>query len=188
MANHRRNTVSVVIMIGALALGVVLGSVYSGNIASSAVDELREYITDFFENNIRSKPEIFLASLIENLPVFLAIFFAGFFKLGSVLTVGVGIFRGFVSGFTAATLMKLMGWRGFLLTLSGAFSAVVFAIALVFFGGYSINFGILTRKREFGAKKEYLITSAIFMAIFCVSSFLDGYITTIFMDFIVTRM
>ena len=116
------------------------------------------------------------------------IFIAGFFKFGIPFTLGVGCMQGFTSGFTASTLIKIMGWQGFFINLSSLLSVLIFVLNLLFFGTISMNYAAFDLKNDMILKKNYIFFSFFFLTIFCVASFFDGYITTIFMEIIVTRM
>lgn len=176
------------IMLLVFMVGVFMGSIYAAGIKGADADEIYEYLCGFFENNTRSGGEVFLTSFLDNLKLFALIFTAGFFKIGTVFIMSAGCVEGFISGFTSASVIKSLGSRGLLLNLSSVFSVVIFVIGLLFFGAYSMEFGLSGKKREKNLKKKYIIISSIFLTIFCIASLFDGYITTIFMKFIVTGM
>lgn len=176
------------IMLLVFTLGIFIGSVYASGIKGTDADEMYEYLCGFFENNKRSGGEIFLTSFLDNLKLFLLIFVSGFFKIGTPFIMGAGCVEGFISGFTVASLVKIMGTKGMLLNLSSIFSVLIFVISLLFFGAYSMEFGLRGGKSEKNIKKKYIIISSIFLTTFCIASLFDGYITTIFMKFIVTGM
>lgn len=188
MQNNKRINIWITVMLAVFAVGAVAGVIYAGGMASDASEELRVYLTEYFENGARGKREIFLTSLFDNLKVFAVIFMAGFFRAGLAVSLGMCLAEGFVSGFTGAVLIRLLGLKGFLMGASSILSVIVFVTALVIYGAYSVNFGVSGRKSEYGAKKEYFIFSIIALTIFCIASFFDGYITTTFMDFIVNKM
>lgn len=176
------------LMMSVLALGALIGSVYAAGMKEGASDELTEYLSVFFNGEMRRGGEIFFASFADNIKLFLVIFTAGFFRFGAVFVLGAACAQGFVSGFTAAALVKLMGRSGFLLNLSGGIAAVIFLTDVIFFGAYSLRFGLRGGKRDKRLKKNYILLSLGAITIFGIASLCDGYITTIFMKMIVTRM
>lgn len=188
MRKHKGASFYIVLMLTIFATGIIIGSCYAAGIKEDAADEIYNYLCNFFENNTRTGTDIFLASLFDNLKLFLVIFIAGFFKLGIPLTLSVGCMEGFTSGFTSAALIKLMGWKGFFISLGSLLSVLIFVSDMVFYGAYSMNFAISDGKKDKTSKKNYIIISLISLTIFCIASFFDGYITTIFMNFIVTKL
>ncbi len=188
MPRHKRINMLVIVMLGVFALGVTLGSVYSGTMAETAVEELRGYITEYFESGPGNRRTIFFTSLFDNLKLFALLFAGGFINPGIILGLGINLIEGFITGFTAATLVKLLGFKGFLLGSSSIFSAIIFVAALAFYSAYSADFGLSKRKNEYGAKKEFFIFSILALAIFCIASFFDGYITTTFMGYVVNKL
>lgn len=188
MKKYRGAGFYLLLMLGIFTLGIAIGAIYSAGMGKADSDEVYKYLCDFFENNTRSGMEIFLTSFFDNLKLFFIIFIAGFFKFGMPFIMGAGCMEGFVSGFTTASLIKLMGFKGFLINLSGVLSVLIFVANLVFFGAYAMHFGISGGKRERNEKKAYIVFSAAALTIFCVASLFDGYITTTFMRMIVTKM
>lgn len=188
MKRHKRVGFLLMFILGIFILGTVMGSSYAVGLGDAESTEIYDYLCSFFENSVRSNKEIFFASLFDNIKIFSVIFMAGFFKLGTVMTTGVVCMEGFISGFTHGTLIKLMGWKGFLLGASGLFSILVFVSNLVFYSAFSVNFAISGQKTDIISKKRYMIISAVALTIFCIASVFDGYITTIFMNLVVTRM
>ena len=132
--------------------------------------------------------DVFLSSLLNNLKIFSVIFIAGFFKAGIPFTLGAGCIQGFTSGFTATALIKIMGSKGLFINLSSLISVLIFVLNLIFFGAFSMNYAAFELKYDSDLKKNYIIFSFIFLTIFCIASFFDGYITTIFMDWFVMKM
>lgn len=177
-----------IIMMSVFALGVILGSIYAADISAETESEIYEYLSAFLANDIRGKGEIAFTSFLNNLKVFAFIFAAGFFRFGMPITLGVSCMEGFVSGFTAATLIKLMGFKGFLISMSSMASVLIFVINLIFYGAVSMSYGLSEEKFEKNTKKNYMLISFFAVTIFCIASFFDGYISTTFMNVVVTKM
>lgn len=175
-------------MLVVFCVGVVVGSVYAVGISGDAEKDIQNYLNNFFLGERRVGKDIFISSLLNNLKIFSVIFIAGFFKLGIPFTLGIGCVQGFTSGFTASALIKIMGWKGLFVNLSSLFSVLIFVLDLMFFGAFSMNYATFELKNDIDLKKKYIFSSLFFLTIFCVASFFDGYITTIFMNWIVTKM
>ena len=188
MKRHKKVGFLLIFILGIFVLGTVMGSSYATGMEEDVSTEMYDYLCNYFENSARTNKEIFFASFLDNLEIFSVIFIAGFFKFGTVMTTGVVCMEGFVSGFTHGTLIKLMGWKGFLLGASGLFSIMIFVSNLVFYSTFSVNFAVSRQKTDIISKKRYMIISAIALTIFCIASVFDGYITTTFMNLIVTKM
>lgn len=188
MQQHKRFDIYIALMIGLFAVGISVGAIYAGNLGNDTSETLRAYLSEYFANGARPNKEIFIGSLYDNLKIFAVIFIAGFFKAGIAADLGISLVEGFISGFGSGTLIKLLGFKGFLLGASSIASSIIFVPALVIYGAYSVRFGLQMRKNEYGAKKEYFIFSALALTIFCVGALFDGYITTTFMKLIVTGM
>lgn len=177
-----------ILMLLVFAVGIIIGSVYAVSMHESAATALDEYLSDFLKNSYLQKNSIFLSSLCDNLKVFSIIFIAGFFKIGAPAVLACGLTEGFVSGFTTAAMIKLKAINGLWISLSSLPAAVVFVADLVFFGAYSMDFGITLGKKDVFLKKSYFIFSLVALSIFCIAALCDGYITTIFMKMLVTKM
>ena len=169
-------------------LGVFLGSFYAAGLRGGAYSEVEEYLKTFFSKGFGEKMGVFKNSFIINFKVFAIIFFAGFFKLAIPITIATIGFQGFISGFTTASFVKVFGIEGLLLGLSGSLGSVIFIVNLVVFGAWSMNFSVTGGKRDRFLKKNYLILSLICFTIFCITSLIDGYITTTFMGFAVNKL
>lgn len=186
MRKNKRAGICVGVMLGTVAAGVLVGSVFAAQMSAPASEQLQGYLNDFFAGGMRSGGDIFLSSLLDNAKLFIILFAAGFFKLGVCATLGAACAEGYVSGFTAAALVKLMGLKGFLINLSGIFGGLIFMLNVIFFGALSVHFSVSEERGNKNAKKKYILLSLGAATIFCIASLFDGYITTIFMGVIVT--
>ena len=169
-------------------LGMFLGSFYAAGLQGNADSEVADYLKAFLSQGFGEKAEVFKNSLIINFRVFALMFLAGFFKLTIPITIAAIGFEGFISGFTTSSFIKVFGIKGLLLGLSGILASVVFIVNLVFFGAWSMKFSLCNGKNDRFLKKNYLILSLICLTIFCITSLIDGYITTTFMGFAVTKL
>lgn len=185
---RRQKWIYPILMLAVFAVGIIAGSIYAANMPPDTASALDEYLSDFLKNGELKKNSIFLSSLYDNLKIFSIIFIAGFFKIGSPAVLVCGITEGFISGFTTSAMIKLKAINGLWISLASLPGALIFVSDLIFFGAYSMNFGITLGKKDVFSKKSYFIFSLISLTIFCVAALCDGYITTIFMKSIVTKM
>lgn len=169
-------------------VGMFLGSFYAAGLEGNAYSEVAEYLKTFFSKGFGEKAEVFKKSLWLNFRVFFVIFMAGFFKLTIPVTIATVGFQGFISGFTTASFVKVFGIKGLLLGLSGILATVTFILNLVVFGAWSMKFSLCNGKNDRFLKKNYLVLSLICLTIFCITSLMDGYITTTFMGLAVTKL
>lgn len=161
-----------------LFVGVLSGAFY---MASQPPDkEFYEYLEGFVKNiNLDGKRlEIFLNSLKSDLGIVLLISISGFFRIGIVLPFFASLYKGFVTGYTMSAFIRYFGARGLFVPLSSMASELIFIPALVVFSAVSACFSLKKRKKT--EINRYLATTAVFVLIFTISSFFDGYITPTF--------
>lgn len=160
-------------------IGILVGTLYMA--FSDTDDNLYTYLSQLFisfpaaENHFT----VFKSSLWENIRIFIILTVCGFFKLGAVGSFSCCAVKGFVNGFTSAAFIRYYSVRGLLVPLSSLFSTLLFVPSLILFASFSANFSF--RKKEKNTIGAFLMLSLIFLAVFCVISFIDGYVTTTFM-------
>ncbi len=172
----------IVIML-ALIAGVSVGALYSARAGADTDQILNGYLNGFFQAlpEQNNKSQIFKNALLDNLRLFLFIFFSGFFRFGPVLAVGGVAAKGFVSGFTTAALVKYYGARGLFVNLCSLPATFLFLPVLIFYSIFAASFSGEREKREGHKWPGYLVISFLCLTIFCICAFADGYLTTIFM-------
>lgn len=176
---------SIYIVFGVLLFSVILGSMFCGMQNPSSSLEMREYLLGFFKSvGSINKFQTSIGKLREFLVVFGIIFVSAFFKAGVILTLGVVLRQGFVIGFTLASFLKIFGVKGLLPMFCMLPELLIFLFVLLVFSSTSTKIAFLPLKN----KKNFLIFFVFFScfsgAIFSISAFLNGYLTTTFMNWI----
>ena len=173
-----------------LALGVTAGCACIIKGWDSVGAGVTEYLKSVFSQDAvhESGAEIFKSSFISNLIILAVIFFAGFFRYGFLVTGAVILRKGFVTGFTTASFLRAYGVKGIIAMLSASPSMLITVPAIMTFSAVSVIFS----RNENKFKKIFIfsyIFFGIFMAaIFCAASFSDGFLTTIFMNWIIPKI
>lgn len=179
-------TVSIVL----LSCGITFGSLYLSKSSSETLDSIKTYISNFFStfgentNNLN----VFKNSLIEGIIYFVIIFFMGFFRFGFAVTGAIIIKKGFVTGYTAASFIKLYGINGLLVMLSTMPSVFIAIPAMLFFATVSVIFSLSGGKKDKKMIISYIFLLFLMIAIFCISSLAEGYLTTTFMKLISSKL
>lgn len=174
----KEKTIAIFVVL-AIFLGTIIGAFLA---ATSGLDEVtKNFLGEIFAGfEGGDKYLVFLNSFYDNIRVFLIVFLLSFFKFGSIGIVATGLIKGFVSGFTTAVFVKYYSLKGLVVPLASFFSNAIFIPAFVLFLICSAKFTFLkkTKNNVF----RFISLSVISFAIFCVSSFLDGYLGTTFMN------
>ena len=165
-----------------LCTGIGIGSIYLMKVSNENYTYIKEYLTSFMNtvDNL-SKTTVFKNSLYENIIMVVAIFMFGFFKYGIIAVAACIIKKGFVMGFTSASMLKCFGIKGMLVNVAYLPSIVVALPILMLFSAASVKNDTNNTKIRKKLPINYIIFAIITITIFCVSSFLEAYLTTTFM-------
>ncbi|MDY3928115.1 MAG: stage II sporulation protein M [Clostridia bacterium] len=171
------------IVFGLLCIGITVGAVYCSMLKTASSLSVSNYLKNFFSSyNIEvDKFASFKSSVFESIKFFTIIFLCSYIKPGIIIICGCAALKGFVSGFTIASFIKFYKVKGLLVYMCRLPSTLFFIPAFVFFCAYSIIFCINRQKSEKNKVKKYILLSFCCLTIFCITSFYDGYISTIFM-------
>jgi len=175
----KKEKMILVIAVAVLFLGVLTGALYMAH--SETDSSLYEYLNNFFETFCadENRFSIFKNALADNLKIVIIITLCGFFKFGTAGVLAVLGIKGFVSGFTTAAFVRYYAMKGLLVPLASLVSSILFIPALVLFSTYAVVFSLKKKnKNDIGI---FLLCALLCFTIFCVVSFFDGYVTTIFM-------
>lgn len=186
--NHRLRLL--VLFVCLLIIGILIGSIYLVKLNVEMMNSIKNYITNFFGSIAENKNSFLILknSLKSNLILTAIIFVMGFFRFG-FLAVGLVVVRqGFVMGFTTATFLKLYGGRGMLVMLSTIPTIVITVPALLIFSTVSVSFAMNREKKSKKIIFSYIFFLILTIAIFCVASFFEGYLTTTFMKILSPNM
>ena len=165
-----------------LLCGVTLGSMYMVR-HNSSYDGLADYLTQYLKNTVSdvSKKEVIKGTLKSNMIMLGVIFFAAFFRMGFLVAGACLLRKGFILGFTVASFIEVFGLKGVMISLAYLPGFILIIPAFVLF--CSISSAISLKKERFQRKIIffYIFFTIFIITIFCAASFLEGYITTIFM-------
>lgn len=172
-----------------LVLAIIAGSIFCGMTGVEKSIEIKEYLTSFLTTTKDLDCyNTTVGALKEFGMIFIAVFISAFFKAGVLLNAFVLAKRGFVIGFTLSSFFKIFGVSGILLIVSMLPELLIFLPVLLVFSSNSTKMSVL----RFETKKNFLflfvVFSIFFGAIFCVSAFLNGYLTTIFMRIVSSKL
>ena len=165
-----------------MVTGIVTGSVFYMKTGDGRA-VINEHLTDIFRSAAETLDKAGAAKkyFFEAAVSCFVIFVCAFFKFGAVVTLTAVLRKGFITGFTAAAAAGAYGLKGMALMAATGADLVVSAILLVTFSAVSVTYSIEKEKNS----KKFLIFFAIFaISIFCVISFLRGFVSTTFMKFL----
>lgn len=186
----KKRTLTYTLLFLTLALGAAAGCIYLNRGWDNMGEGIIAYLKSFFE---RAKEGggyggVFKASLISNLITLCIIFIMGFFKFGFVGTAAIICRRGFITGFTSASLIRAYGARGILVMLSTVPTAVIYIPALVIYGAASVTFSMQENKFQKKIIFSYIFFTIFMISIFCAASLCEGFLTTTFMKWLSPKL
>ncbi len=169
-----------------LVIGVTAGSVYLVNHSTDIGDAVKTYIENLLKTFTEDKNSlhVFKNSLISSVICLLIIFFMGFFRFGFLATGFIIVRKGFITGFTAASLVKFYGLKGMLVMLASTPTMLITLPALLFFSAISVKSSVNKEKIEKNFIFSYIFLLIIMISIFCAASLCEGYLTTTFMKWL----
>lgn len=109
---------------------------------------------------------------------------AGFFRIGILFIAGALMRKGFILGFTAASLIKFFGIKGILVTAAMLPGTLLIIPSFLFLSAVSADLSLRREKKEKKIIISYIFFTIIIMTIFCVAALSEGYLTTIFMKWL----
>ncbi len=167
--------------------GVCIGSVYCAGAQTG--NEMNVYLNSFFSGVKNSDCfSIFINSFLQYMCFLASMFICSFFKAGIVPIVYMTAKKGFVIGFTVASFFKVFQKSGFLAALSMLPELCLLVTAVVFFSSVCIKMALFHSEERKKFLIFFVIFSLFFLTIFCGVSFLNGYVTTRFMNLISSKI
>ncbi len=164
-------------------IGIFLGAVY----ASGAPGEmLSGYFSSFFGSLGKATPDDIKAVILKNFIIWISIFISASFMPGSLLNVYTVVYRGFVTGYTAACFCVSYGARGMLFCCAMLPEMMLCVPLLVIFSAFSLKMSFSRHEIRKNFLKNFLIISFFSLTIFCVLSLCQAFLTTIFMNMLYT--
>lgn len=169
-----------------LAVGTAVGCIYLNHRWNNMGEGIKEYLSSLIETAKAGEDGrgIFKSSLISNLITLGIMFVMGFFRFGAVGTGIVIVRRGFVTGFTSASLIRAYGMKGILIMLTLMPTALIYIPALLIFGAASVTYSLKDDKFQKKIIFSYIFFTVFMISIFCVASLSEGFLTTTFMKLV----
>ncbi|MDD6483905.1 MAG: stage II sporulation protein M [Clostridiales bacterium] len=163
-----------------LSAGVCAGSVYLMSLDDTT--ELCGFLGSYFNglSEGANRAAAFKNALKSNTVLVLVMFLSGFFRIGAA-AVGLCLARqGFVMGFTTAALYRIYGMRGMLVSLSFLPASVLSVPAMLMYASLCASLSPVRAGKKIIL--YYIFVTFFIITIFCAASFLEGYLTTTFMQ------
>ena len=185
-SNGQKLQILSILIFFVMVAGIVTGSVFYMKTGEGR-EIINRHFTDIFRaaadtsNKLGAAKNYFFESLISCVIIFIA----AYFKFGAVVTLGAVLRKGFITGFTAASAAGAYGIKGGLIMAATGVDLVISVIILVIFSAVSVTYSIEKEKNS----KKFLIFFAFFsISIFCIISFLRGFVSTTFMNFLYPKL
>lgn len=168
-----------------LCFGVGVGSIYLMKTDNSHFLQIKEHLSTFFDGlGGISKNNVLRNSLYENITLAILIFICGFFRPGIIVVALCIAKKGFVMGFTSASMLKCFGIKGLLINFTYLPGIIIALPMLMFFSSGSVNAFRNATNIDKKLLIYYILFAIITITIFCVASLLEAYLTTTFMKMI----
>ena len=181
-SNGQKLQILSILIFFVMVTGIVTGSIFYIKTGDGRAG-INEHLTDIFRLAAETSDKFGASKnyFFEGLVSCAVIFIAAYFRFGALLSVGVVLRKGFITGFTAAAAAGTYGLKGGLLMAATGLDLVAGVITLVLFSAVSVTYSIEKEKNS----KKFLIFFAIFsISIFCIISFSRGFVSTTFMKLI----
>lgn len=164
------------------AVGTVVGSLYYVNCAGS-VGDIKNTLDLYLRSigNGLDLKKIILNTLRDNavMAAFLAV--GIFFRLGVVLSAFVIIRKGFITGFTVASIIGGYGIKSIYIALVSGLQYIIVIPLMLFFCSVNALFSLRMVAAERKNIIFYILFLIIVMSIFSIESVLEGFYITTFM-------
>ncbi len=188
----KNNTFLYIVLTLLMLSGVVIGAFWMGIMPMDTKDSLKAGVGDYFllmptfafDNGF-----IFRKSVLNNVLPVILLSVTSIRYLGVFLAPIYIAFRGFCLGFSIAFLSESFGRTGLIYTLIAMLPQnLIYIPALVFAGFTSMNLSIMMlklRKERYSDNKnkyiiKYLTYASITVLVLLVASFIEAYITPVF--------
>ncbi len=172
-----------------LAAGTILGSFYYVNCSSEIGDiknTLKIYV-DSVKNGLEVQ-SIIINTLKTNLGLLAMLVVCAFFRVGILFAAFLILRSGFITGFTAASIIGVYGYKGLLIMLLSVPEYIVIIPLLLYFCSVNTLFSARIIPQEKKNIIFYILFLIIVITIFCVEALLEGIFTTTFMKWVVNSV
>ncbi len=172
-------------LLAVIAFGAAAGGIYYVNKYNYSTD-IKGYLDSFLESagngmNCRS---IMLRAVKSNMLTFAVLLAGILFRFGVLLMGAELIRRGFITGFTAAAMMRVYGGKGLIMAVCQLPGMMLLIPAAAIFAAVNTSMSLKRVETEKNFIIFYIFFSAAVIAAFCAAAFCEGYLTTTFMKLI----
>ena len=188
--NHiYENLKSYIIVIMIFVIGIVAGVIFINNTNETQSTEIQSYINNFISSLKQDyhidKMELIKNSLGDNLILIVSMWFIGSTVIGLPIVFGIVLFRGFCIGYTAASIIGVLGPQtGVLFLFTTIFlQNLIFIPVIVCMAVSCIKLykSIMKDKRKENIKIEIIrhtLISIILLILLVLASLIEVYIST----------
>lgn len=182
------------LLVLALMIGISAGAITINVLNEEQSQGLISFLDSFFKVLSQEKIDSFTLlkhSLANNFQTIVLIWILGITVIGLPIVIFIVVLRGFIVGFTVGFLINELGFKGFTFSMLTILPQNIFVIpGLIALAVLSINFSIkiITSKTKRGTKfsfiselTSYSISTAILSLLIILGSFVEAYITPVFM-------
>lgn len=191
MLGENKKTINLLYIISMVLIGIgaVAGAVYYALRFNSSAS-VQNHLTMYFDSigGGMDFNGIVKSSIKDYAIICGAVAVMSFTKLGPACGGFLLLRMGFVNAFTVASFVDFYGLHGVILAAELIPKIIIVIPVMCFYAAVSTVF---SQKRSELTKKEkifYIIFSSFVYAIFCMSSFVEGGITTTFMKWVVFKV
>ena len=191
------NVVIYFIVILFFVVGISSGAFTVKALSDQHKGELISYMQNFFQVLNQSTFDAFSVlkqSLVNNMQTGILTWILGITIIGIPLILLIIVIRGFIIGFTVGFLIEQMGIKGFLFCVFAILPQNLFIIpGIIIIAVIAVSFSVMLIKSKLNKNyqvdmvRQFVLYSTIVAAVFLVillGSFIEAYITPIFMRFI----
>ncbi|MGM9938044.1 MAG: stage II sporulation protein M [Candidatus Ornithomonoglobus sp.] len=174
-----------IVLLAVLAFGAAAGGIYYVNRYNYSTD-IKSYLDSFLKSaangmNCRS---IMLGAIKSNMLTFAVLLAGILFRFGGVIICAELIRRGFITGFTAAAMMRVYGGKGLVMAVCQLPGMLLLIPAAALFAAVNTALSLKRIQTEKNFVIIYIFFAAAVIATFCAAAFCEGYLTTTFMKLI----
>lgn len=167
----------------------VAGSVFCAKTGNDESMQMQEFLTSFLESAKEFDfKKTALAGLYDYLKIFGLIFACSFFKPGGAVNSLVLIRRGFMTGYSFTSFLKVFSEKGILGILAQTPEIIIFLLVLLIFSSTSTKFAFFSKENKKKFFVFFIIFSCFSGAIFCGLGIFKGYLTTTFMKWAAVKI
>ena len=167
---------------------IICGGVGVGMLAGEDLETLTNYMQGFFDSVPKVSAGLALSSMKKYVLLWTIVFVSGFIMPGFILNAYTVAERGYVIGYTIGGFVRVYGAKGIFACCSLLPELLFYIPVFILFSSISLKMSFFKKDNKKIFLRKYVLTSFIFLSVFCVISFLQTFLTTTFMSLISDRM